>query len=280
VHPCNLYNLTGISISDARNPIQTYSQFGGLGWVYNKALAIPVHIGLPWRSIEYVMIPAGLNGVGEHIQTTDEIYYILSGTGELVTNGFPCTVHNGMLVIAPKGTRHTITNVSMTEPLSFLVVEIQAAENIQAHSPQVLNLLDDFCQSHSYPHPVWRGKSLVSPVVSTVDLYSYFAGAWGTFSLIELPDGSHVERYVEEEHDQLLFVVHGYASLFVTKSSDEELSIVARHNKHQSVLVPRGVPRRFANRASSMVYPLLVACLDVRRQPTQNQYQSQETPRT
>lgn len=258
------YDLQGLSISDARNPIQTYSQLGGPGRVCNKALAIPVHVGLPWRSVEYVMIPAGHNGVGEHTQTTDEIYYIITGTGEMVTNGEPSTVRDGTLVIAPAGTRHSITNASTSDPLSFLVVEVQAENPEQPRSAHALNLLEGLRESQAYPHRVIRGIDPVAPVVSTVNLHDYFAGSWGTFSLVRIPPGSRVEPYTEEAYDQLLFVVHGYASIFVAKNEDEEIPIALCNDEHQSVLIPRGVPRRFTNRASGALYPLLIACLNVR----------------
>src|SRR5690348_14318259 len=104
--------LTGLCVADKSGAIQTFDQLGGRGTISNKALAIPVHLGFPWNSIEYVVIsPAKEDeypSVGEHQQQTDEIYYILSGEGELITNGTRCIVSPGFLVIAPKGTKHSI----------------------------------------------------------------------------------------------------------------------------------------------------------------------------
>jgi hypothetical protein len=76
--------LTGLSVTDTDSPIQTYDQLGGSGTVYNKALAIPGHLGYPWHSLEYVVISPATeeqeSSVGEHIQQSDEIYYIHRGT--------------------------------------------------------------------------------------------------------------------------------------------------------------------------------------------------------
>src|SRR5437588_9326535 len=122
------YQLTGLSVADTGSPVQTYDQLGGTGVVFNKALAIPVHLGYPWNSIEYVVIPPVTDGqessVGEHLQHADEIYYIHRGTGILTTNGASCRVAPGFLAIAPRGTRHGIRNTSSREDLALLVVEL------------------------------------------------------------------------------------------------------------------------------------------------------------
>src|SRR6202165_446222 len=123
-----LHHLTGLSVADTESPVQTYEQLGGRGTVYNKALAIPMHLGYPWHSLEYVVISPITDGqessVGEHLQHTDEIYYIHSGTGVLTTNGTSCDVAPGFLAMAPRGTRHSIRNTSSQEELAFLVVEL------------------------------------------------------------------------------------------------------------------------------------------------------------
>src|SRR5260370_684755 len=96
-----LHQLTGLSVADTGSPVQTYDQLGGTGIVFNKALAIPMHLGYPWHSLEYVVISPITDGqessVGEHLQRTDEIYYIHRGTGVLTTNGISCDVAPGFL---------------------------------------------------------------------------------------------------------------------------------------------------------------------------------------
>ena len=260
------FNLTGLSIADTRAPIETHAQLGGPGVVYNKALAIPVHIGPPWNSIEFVAIPPGKNGVGRHRQETDEIYLILRGKGTLVTNDLPRTLTPGMLAIAPRGTTHAICNDGAEEPLTFLVVELLVPADAPAHSPAFLNLLASLQESASDFYPVRVGQQRVPPLVARVNLSAYFAAPWGTLSLVSLSAGARVEEYIEAECDQLLFVVQGFASLRIRtgQEPDEEIRIDADNTYHQSVVVPRGVPRSFANRASGN-YPLTVACLNVLR---------------
>jgi len=66
------HRLTGLSVAETGSPIQTYDQLGGAGIVFNKALAIPAHLGKHWNSIEYVVIPPVTDeqesSVGEHLQ--------------------------------------------------------------------------------------------------------------------------------------------------------------------------------------------------------------------
>src|SRR5947209_16624059 len=98
-----LHHLTGLSVADTASPVRTYDQLGGMGTVFNKALAIPMHLGSAWHSLEYVVISPVTDGqessVGEHLQHTDEIYYIHRGTGVLTTNGIGSDVAPGFLAI-------------------------------------------------------------------------------------------------------------------------------------------------------------------------------------
>ncbi|HKV03458.1 MAG TPA: hypothetical protein VJQ26_15100, partial [Ktedonobacteraceae bacterium] len=56
------YRLTGLSVARTDGPITTFDQLGGGGTVVNNALAIPVHLGGAWNSIEYVLVPPVTNG--------------------------------------------------------------------------------------------------------------------------------------------------------------------------------------------------------------------------
>src|SRR5579883_16174 len=76
------YVLAGLSIASTAEAVETHDQLGGSGCVRNKALAIPGHLngqeGGPWASVEYVSIDpireGEISSVGQHTQTTDEIY--------------------------------------------------------------------------------------------------------------------------------------------------------------------------------------------------------------
>jgi mannose-6-phosphate isomerase-like protein (cupin superfamily) len=258
------YRLTGLSIADTSTPIATHQQLGGTGVVYNKALAIPGHLGHPWNSLEYVSIPPVISGrvnsVGEHTQATDEVYYIFEGEGVLTTNDSRRDVSTGLLAIAPKGTRHTIMNTSTEHPLSFLVVELQTPGDGGAHDPVFIELATQL-QTSAVPQAICVGPQGVQPQLATVDLKDYFSAPWGMLSLVKLQPGAHVDEFlVEADCDQNIFVVDGYATIFVA----EHIRIDSADRHHQNVVIPRGVPRRIVNRASGDS-PLMVLCLNVRR---------------
>jgi uncharacterized cupin superfamily protein len=257
-------SLTGLSITNTHHPIETYHQLGGPGCVFNKALAIPMHLGQPWHSVEFVRIPPGRNGVGTHLQSTDEIYLILSGQGELVTNGEPALVEAGMLAGAPVGTIHALTNISATEDLTLLVVELTAPADALVYPPLWCHLLRELQAGDGF-HPVIHGDhQRIRPRLATAALYRAFSSSWGSLSLIEVPPGCRVPPYVEPEYDQLLLVMRGHATFLIPRAAPlEAIRVHSDNRSHQSVLVPRGVSCGWSNRASGE-YPLLVACLTVR----------------
>jgi mannose-6-phosphate isomerase-like protein (cupin superfamily) len=257
------YQLTGLSIADTGSPVQTYDQLGGTGIVFNKALAIPVHLGHPWNSIEYVVIPPPLtdgqeSSVGEHLQHTDEIYYIHRGTGVLVTNGISCEVGPGFLAIAPRGTRHGIRNTSSREELAFLVVELVPPHDEYISQPGEIASLPALLEDSDAFHPASLGIREVRLRVASIDLTRYCSAPWGRLALVEMPPGSRIHPYTEEAHDENLFVLSGNASITVA----EERFYTWEHGLN--ALIPRGVPRAIINRSS--VEPLLFLSLLVCRE--------------
>jgi mannose-6-phosphate isomerase-like protein (cupin superfamily) len=254
--------ITRLSVADTGSPVQTYDQLGGTGIVFNKALAIPVHLGHPWNSIEYVVIPPVTDGqessVGEHPQHTDEIYYIHRGTGLLTTNGASCAVAPGFLAIAPRGTLHSICNTSSHEDLAFLVVELVPPHDGVVYQPaEIPSLLSLFEESNAF-HPASVGTRNILLRVATVDLSHYFSAPWGRLALVEIPPGGRVQGYCEKAHDENLFVLAGNAALTVAEER------FYSWEQGLNALIPRGVPRAIVNRSS--VEPLLFLSLLVYRE--------------
>ena len=256
------HHLTGLSVADTGSPVQTYDQLGGTGIVFNKALAIPLHLGSPWHSLEYVVISPVMDGqessVGEHLQHTDEIYYIQRGTGVLTTNGISCEVGPGFLAIAPRGTRHGIRNTSSREELAFLVVELVPRQEEYLSQPIGIPSLPALLADSDDFHPASLGIREVRLRVASVDLSHYFSSPWGRLALVEMPPGGRVHPYTEEIRDENLFVLSGNASITVA----EERFYTWEHGLN--VLIPRGVPRAIANRSS--VEPLLLLSLLICRE--------------
>lgn len=268
------YPLTGLSICSSASPIETYDQLGGHGRVWNKALAIPAHLnqwGGPWASIEYVSIDPVVNGeissVGTHRQQTDEIYYILSGTGTLTTNGQEDILSAGWLSFAPRGTTHSICNRSPQEALTFFVIELQA--KVASALPACVHLAAQMKIGTSIA-PIRVAGQEVYPRTATLNAGQSFGGAWGLLSLLELPPGARVGPWYEESADQLI-VFNGFTSAFVTTcrptesgEKSEDLPVHGTGEEYQCLLVPAGVPCRLENRASGY-YPASVFRLTVPR---------------
>ena len=254
--------LTGLSVADTGSPIHTYDQLGGTDIVFNKALAIPVHLGHPWNSIEYVLIPPVTDGqepsVGEHLQSTDEIYYIHRGTGILTTNGTPTPVAPGFLAIAPRGTRHSIRNASSHEELAFLVVELVPPYDGIVYQPAEVPSLPSLLEDSDAFHPASLGTRDMRLRVATVDLSRSFSAPWGRLALVEIPPGGRVQGYCEKAHDENLFVLAGNATITVAEER------FYSWEQGLNVLIPRGVPRAIVNRSS--VEPLVLLSLLVYRE--------------
>lgn len=265
------YELTGLSITDTGNPITTYHQIGGRRMVFNTVLAVPSHLNAsspiardaPWNSLEHVVIPplptdgGEAASVGEHVQATDEIYYIHQGRGRLTTNGVPAAVSAGTLVIAPKGTRHRIENTFSGELLAFLVIELHAPPGSASHQPTVIESL-----------PIVEGDGPqamlgVQPIplrVSRIDLAGYFSAPWGACSVIELPPGARIADYTLPTQDENLFVAAGFATIVVAGVRIDPPDT----SGHRNVVAPWGVPRRIVNTSSRD--PLTILSVRVHRQ--------------
>ncbi|GAA2716796.1 MULTISPECIES: cupin domain-containing protein [Streptomyces] len=78
-----------------------------------------------WEAVEWAWLPPG--GVsGEHRHTrTEELYFVLTGAGELTLDGRSRPVAPGTAVLTATGSRHGLRNAGRT-PLSWLVVEVPA----------------------------------------------------------------------------------------------------------------------------------------------------------
>ena len=241
--------LTGLSVARTDGPVMTFDQLGGVGTVVNNALAIPGHLGGAWNSLEYVLVSPVKDGevssVGEHVQGTDEIYFIHRGTGLLTTNGVSSPVGPNFLVIAPKGTRHTLKNTSSDEPLGFLVIELKTPTGGPAYSPSSIESVTSLMLESDDFHPARAGGQSVRLRVANVDLSSYFSAPWGRLALVEVPAGGSIDEYVETLYDEDLFVVRGHATIQVANKrfdSDEH---------GLNVVIPNGVLRRIENRSAA-----------------------------
>lgn len=112
-----------VVIADLDKPSTVYGVHGTEGVSRWKCLARRGDLFGPWEAVEWAWLPPG--GIsGEHVHSrTEELYFIVSGTGMMIIDGqeYPVTV--GDLILTTLGTRHGLHNVGEQE-LSWLVIEV------------------------------------------------------------------------------------------------------------------------------------------------------------
>ena|SRR5579884_3125722 len=253
--------LAGVTVARIGNPFWTPQQLDGEGNVYNQVLAVTSHIGGALNSLEFVNIPPAENGVassvGEHEQGTDEIYFVVEGTGILTTNGIPHKVSPGFLAIAPRGTKHSICNLSMQDWLRFLVMELKTPDELVTHQPAHIEGLLSAMQESDAFHPAEVGQQSIPLEVASVDLSGYFASPFGLLRVVRIPVGARVGPYQEPDHDENLLSVEGFAQVRL----GADLCITSGHER-LNVFVPREVTRMIVNPSSKD--PLTILSLLVR----------------
>jgi mannose-6-phosphate isomerase-like protein (cupin superfamily) len=85
----------------------------------------------PCEAVEWASVPPG--GLsGEHLHTrTEEIYFVVSGRGEVLLNGTPQPVRPGSVVLTGIGSTHGLRNTGTTD-LDWLVIETLAPGTVEA----------------------------------------------------------------------------------------------------------------------------------------------------
>lgn len=250
--------LTRGCISNFSGAATTLSQLRGNGVVRNKSLIIPFHFGKTVNSIEYVQLDPGAS-VGEHVQDVDEMYFLLTGAGELTTNGEMSLVQAGDLVLAPRFTRHSIQNTHDI-PLDFLVIEVQAYSYVSGYSTTITDLASRFQPTKTLFPARLRGE-LSELLAVTIDLRKHFTGPWDHLSLVELPASCRLDVYCLPAFDENLLVYGGHGTIEVDGYeflTDEE----ARYSLN--AYVPAGITRRVINRSS--VEPLRLLSVRFRQE--------------
>ncbi len=220
---------------------------GGEGACRWKMLIYGMHLGLPWNTVEYVVIPPGAS-CGEHIHArTEEIYYILEGSATMHINGSLLEVTTGDLITTPIGVRHGIANHTARDVVLFVVEVFPGSE--AGHEPTRISLPKRLRETAAF-----RGAD--GPIrVVTINVAELLTGAWREFTLAEIPPAGTVGPYRCDEGVEVLFVVQGQANVAF---SEESVSGTAG----LCVSVPVGMPRSIRNTSSEL--PLALICTEVR----------------
>ncbi|MEJ8642000.1 cupin domain-containing protein [Streptomyces sp. MS1.HAVA.3] len=114
-----------VIVADTTGPADIYGVHGTAGLTHWKALASGLDLAAGWEAVEWASVPPG--GVsGEHRHTrTEEIYFVLRGSGEIVLDGVSHPVSEGWMVLTGVGTVHGLRNTGDTD-LDWLVIEIRS----------------------------------------------------------------------------------------------------------------------------------------------------------
>jgi mannose-6-phosphate isomerase-like protein (cupin superfamily) len=162
------------------DPSVVFGVHGSSGRTRWACLASRRNLTAPCEAVEWASVPPG--GLsGEHLHTrTEEIYFVVSGRGEVFLNGTPHPVHPGSLVLTGVGSTHGLRNVGDTN-LDWLVVEtlapgtvaaITGRPNRQGDAPMSAAIVIDMTERR---------------LVDTTDIFS---GPLTKVEMVEVPPGA------------------------------------------------------------------------------------------
>jgi len=224
----------------------TRALVGGEGACRWKMLLYGMHLGHPWHTVEFVVIPPGAS-CGEHTHSdTEEIYYLLSGRATMYLDGTPLEVSAGDLITTPIGSRHAIANHA-DEDMQLFVVEVFPGAGAGGQPTRITlsHRMQEF--------PSLRGAD--GPIrAATVNLGNLLTGGWRAFTMAELPPGGTLGPYRCKTSVEVAFVVQGEATMLV---GDERVSGAAG----LCVAMPTGLVRCITNTSSDQ--PLMVIWTEV-----------------
>ncbi|MEU6094313.1 cupin domain-containing protein [Streptomyces sp. NPDC047079] len=120
-----------VLLADVTTPADVHGVHGAKGLSHWKCLAGRHDLAGEWEAVEWASIPPG--GVsGEHRHTrTEELYFILSGEGEMYLDGVPHAVAPGSLILTGLGTVHGLRNTGGVR-LDWLVTEVRSPHTSDA----------------------------------------------------------------------------------------------------------------------------------------------------
>jgi len=224
----------------------TRALVGGEGVCQWKMLFYGMHLGHPWHTVEFVVIPPGAS-CGEHTHSdTEEIYYLLSGRATMYLDGTPREVSAGDLITTPIGSRHAIANHA-DQDMQLFVVEVFPGSGAGGQPTHIA------LQQSMQQFPSLRGAD--GPIqAATVDLGALLTGGWRAFTVAAIPPGGTLGPYRCDVGVEVAFVVQGEAAMLV---GEERVSGAAG----LCVAVPIGLVRSITNTSSDK--PLTVIWTEV-----------------
>ncbi|MFD6432665.1 cupin domain-containing protein [Streptomyces venezuelae] len=234
------YGGGDVIIGDVSGPAHIHGVHGTTGVTRWKALASGADLRGGWEAVEWACVPPG--GVsGEHLHTrTEEVYFILSGTGEIYLDGTAHPIAPGSMVLTGLGTVHGLRNTGDSD-LAWLVIEMRSprfsaelgATAAPAHPPVPASAVPASAKEEP-PVPTARLHDLRAE--RSVSPAGVFTGPLRTLSL-ETVDASGTVELTAEGREHMVFVLSGTG--WVENGSD-----TAELNPGTAVTLPLGTRAR------------------------------------
>jgi mannose-6-phosphate isomerase-like protein (cupin superfamily) len=118
-------------VADVHGASAVHAMHGGADVARWKCLARRMGLAGTWEAIEWASLPPGAV-CGEHRHTrTEELYFVISGEGEILLDDVPHRIRPGHLVVNGLGTRHQFRNLG-DQDLNWLVIEVFGPATAQA----------------------------------------------------------------------------------------------------------------------------------------------------
>ena len=115
--------MSTVIVSHTDHAEEAIGAHGGDGVMYWNRLATGSHLYGDWDGVEWVAFdPGGRAGLHTHTHT-EEIWFILQGTGRVELDGVEHEVGPGSIVMTPLHSRHKMVNIG-EERLEYVVIEV------------------------------------------------------------------------------------------------------------------------------------------------------------
>ena len=119
--------MSGLIVGDTSSASRIQDVHGAAGASRWKCFARRTWLAGDWEAVEWAQIPpGGISGEHRHSRT-EEIYFIISGRGEILLDGVATEVGPGDVVLTGIGTTHGLRAVG-DEGVSWLVIEVSGPE--------------------------------------------------------------------------------------------------------------------------------------------------------
>ncbi|MFI1681273.1 cupin domain-containing protein [Streptomyces sp. NPDC020607] len=204
-----------VIIGDVSGPAHIHGVHGTTGVTRWKALASGADLHGGWEAVEWACVPPG--GVsGEHLHTrTEEVYFILSGTGEIYLDGTAHPIAPGSMVLTGLGTVHGLRNTGDSD-LAWLVIEMRSprfsealgatATPVDTSTPTPASASASASAKEEPPVPTARLHDLRAE--RSVSPAGVFTGPLRTLAL-ETVDASGTVELTADGREHMVFVLSG-----------------------------------------------------------------------